>query len=66
MHDVNRSPESGPVTQHQAGAPETFAYDNAIVRNFIVATSIWGIVGFLTNIIGVVIYRLAVGPIMKP
>lgn len=27
---------------------------------------VWGVVGFLTNIIGVVIYRVAVGPIMKP
>ena len=27
---------------------------------------VWGIVGLLTNIIGVVVYRFAVGPIMKP
>lgn len=27
---------------------------------------VWGVVGLLTNIIGVVIYRVAVGPIMKP
>jgi hypothetical protein len=27
---------------------------------------VWGVAGFLTNIIGVVVYRLAVGPIMKP
>ncbi|HET9659619.1 MAG TPA: hypothetical protein VFP05_04780 [Thermomicrobiales bacterium] len=27
---------------------------------------IWGIAGFLTNIIGVVAYRLLVGPIVKP
>ncbi len=27
---------------------------------------VWGVVGFLTNIIGVIIYRFAVGPIMKP
>ena len=26
---------------------------------------VWGVAGFLTNIIGVVIYRLAVGPIVK-
>ena len=51
MHDVNRSPEPGPGTQQEAGAVETFAYDNAIVRNFIVATSIWGIVGFLVGLI---------------
>lgn len=27
---------------------------------------VWGVIGFLTNIIGVVVYRLMVGPIMKP
>jgi hypothetical protein len=27
---------------------------------------VWGIVGLLTNIIGVVVYRFTVGPIMKP
>lgn len=30
---------------------ERFEYDNAIVRNFSVATVIWGIVGFLVGII---------------
>lgn len=27
---------------------------------------VWGAVGFLTSIIGVVVYRVAVGPIVKP
>ena len=27
---------------------------------------VWGIVGFLTNVLGMVGYRLKVGPIMKP
>ncbi len=27
---------------------------------------VWGLVGLLTNIIGVVVYRFTVGPIMKP
>ncbi|MCO5222578.1 MAG: hypothetical protein M9947_13510 [Thermomicrobiales bacterium] len=27
---------------------------------------VWGIVGLLTNIIGVIVYRFAVGPILKP
>jgi cytochrome c oxidase cbb3-type subunit I/II len=51
MHDVTQSPGDGPNAQRDAGAVETFAYDNAIVRNFIVATSIWGIVGFLVGLI---------------
>jgi cytochrome c oxidase cbb3-type subunit I/II len=51
MHDVAQSPVSGPTGQREAGAVDTFAYDNAIVRNFIVATSIWGVVGFLVGLI---------------
>ena len=31
-------------------APETFAYDNAIVRQFIVATVVWGVVAFLVGL----------------
>ena len=27
---------------------------------------VWGAAGFLTNVIGVIAYRLAVGPIVKP
>lgn len=27
---------------------------------------VWGVVGFLTSVIGVIAYRLAVGPIVKP
>ncbi len=27
---------------------------------------VWGIVGFLTNVIGMVVYRVKVGAIMKP
>lgn len=27
---------------------------------------VWGVVGLLTNVIGVVVYRLTVGPILKP
>ncbi len=44
MHAAEHSPGSGP-------SPETFAYDNAIVRKFIVATSLWGVVGFLVGLI---------------
>jgi cytochrome c oxidase cbb3-type subunit I/II len=50
MHDVNQSPGAGPNAPSGA-AVETFAYDNAIVRNFIIATSIWGVVGFLVGLI---------------
>jgi cytochrome c oxidase cbb3-type subunit I/II len=50
MHDVNQSPGVGP-SGHRDAAVETFAYDNAIVRNFIIATSLWGIVGFLVGLI---------------
>ena len=30
---------------------DTFAYDNAIVRNFMVATALWGLVAFLVGLI---------------
>jgi len=34
-----------------SGALETFRYDNAIVRLFIIATVVWGIVGMLVGVI---------------
>ena len=33
-----------------ATTPESFAYDNAIVRQFIVATVVWGVVAFLVGL----------------
>ena len=40
-----------PSVAARAGDIETFAYDNAIVRKFIVATSVWGVVAFLVGLI---------------
>ena len=37
-------------TAHQS-ALESFAYDNRIVRDFIIATLVWGIVGMLVGVI---------------
>src|SRR5690606_39385579 len=34
-----------------AGAVETFAYDNRIVRQFAIATAFWGIVAFIVGLI---------------
>jgi cytochrome c oxidase cbb3-type subunit I/II len=43
-------PES-PSTPSRPPVVDTFAYDNAIVRNFMVATALWGAVAFLVGII---------------
>jgi cytochrome c oxidase cbb3-type subunit I/II len=51
MHDVIHPPAVGPDANRHAATVETFAYDNAIVRDFIIATSVWGIVGFLVGLI---------------
>jgi cytochrome c oxidase cbb3-type subunit I/II len=46
------SPVAHPTTSRYAsGAEETFAYDNAIVRRFAVATLAWGIVAFLVGLV---------------
>ncbi len=39
--------DQSPATRHV----ETFAYDNAIVRLFIIATAVWGVVAFLVGLI---------------
>jgi cytochrome c oxidase cbb3-type subunit I/II len=36
---------------YAAGPLERFYYDNAIVRNFAIATVVWGIIGFLVGLI---------------
>ena len=41
-------PTAGP---YAGGAVETFAYDNAIVRRFAVATLAWGVVAYLVGLI---------------
>jgi cytochrome c oxidase cbb3-type subunit I/II len=51
MHDVlTPLPEGSPGHARQATV-ESFAYDNTIVRAFIVATSVWGVIGFLVGLI---------------
>ncbi|HTV01636.1 MAG TPA: cbb3-type cytochrome c oxidase subunit I, partial [Luteitalea sp.] len=51
MHDVlNTLPDERPA-EPQTGVVEAFAYDNAIVRAFIVATSVWGLIGFLVGLV---------------
>jgi cytochrome c oxidase cbb3-type subunit I/II len=40
-----------PRTRSETGALETFAYDDAIVRKFLVATFVWGFVGMLVGLI---------------
>lgn len=42
---------SVPGSSAQNSGLETFAYDNAVVRNFAYATAIWGVVGFLVGLI---------------
>ena len=50
MHDVlHRRPEDAPADAGQLTV-ETFAYDNSIVRAFIVATSVWGLIGFAVGL----------------
>jgi cytochrome c oxidase cbb3-type subunit I/II len=44
-------PVSLPLRVHADGAVEHFAYDNAIVRRFAVATLGWGVVAFLVGLI---------------
>ncbi len=39
-----------PHTDSGSGRRETFYYDNAIVRNFAIATIIWGVVGMLAGL----------------
>jgi cytochrome c oxidase cbb3-type subunit I/II len=39
-----------PAVRSTAGAIEHFAYDNAIVRRFVVATAGWGLVAFLVGL----------------
>ena len=39
------------LSRPQAGAIETFAYDNRIVRQFAVATAVWGVVAFVVGLI---------------
>ncbi len=55
MHDLTEKPgvEPGPdvAAAPRTGDVETFAYDNAIVRKFIVATAVWGVVAFLVGLI---------------
>src|SRR5688572_23582779 len=34
-----------------AGPLESFAYDNRIVRDFIIATLVWGVVGMLVGVV---------------
>jgi len=48
------SPDREAIGQPPKGQPpvaERFAYDNTIVRNFAVATIIWGIIGMLVGVI---------------
>ena len=49
-NDNSLSPEHTHQSAHH-GTLESFAYDNAIVKNFAWATAIWSIVGFLIGLI---------------
>jgi cytochrome c oxidase cbb3-type subunit I/II len=55
MHDVQPPPAPRPVTAgERASSPgnvESFAYDNAIVLKFIVATALWGVIAFTAGLV---------------
>jgi cytochrome c oxidase cbb3-type subunit I/II len=45
------APSSSPVLSAALPTMESFTYDNAIVRSFIIATLIWGTVGMLVGVL---------------
>ncbi|HEX7088404.1 MAG TPA: cytochrome-c oxidase, cbb3-type subunit I [Vicinamibacterales bacterium] len=45
------TPVAEPSRPHAGGAVETFAYDNRIVRQFAVATAVWGVVAFIVGLV---------------
>jgi len=51
MSIVDADPTSFPAERGGSSAVDTFHYDNAIVRKFIVATVGWGIVAFLAGLV---------------
>jgi cbb3-type cytochrome oxidase subunit 1 len=40
-----------PSATSSSTALETYSYDNAIVRSFIIATLVWGVIGMLVGVI---------------
>lgn len=52
-----------PVTTAGYGRMEKFSYDDAVVRKFLIATLIWGLVAFLVGLI--VAFELVLPTILK-
>jgi cytochrome c oxidase cbb3-type subunit I/II len=51
MSSTVPDPSTAARAAHDGRAVETFAYDNAIVRRFAVATLAWGVIAFLVGLI---------------
>jgi cytochrome c oxidase cbb3-type subunit I/II len=45
------APQSGSLSQHETQVMESFSYDDGIVRMFLAATILWGIVGTLAGLL---------------